>query len=318
MATSDMDSTVDEAEGQALKDAVLIAGPTASGKTVMAVRVALALGGVVINADSMQVYSVLDRLTARPGREELAAAPHFLFGHVDPANDYSTGAWLGDVRRVIADELAGRPAIFVGGTGLYFTALLGGLSDMPRVPDAIRRRWRYRLAEEGPVKLHRILRKEDPSGAMTIMPGDGQRIVRALEVLEASGKPISHWQSKSGQPTVDPRAARRFVLVPDRDWLRERIALRFSAMVEGGALDEVRTLVAMGLPPEKPAMKAIGVRELAAYLEGSLTLDAALEKAVTATRQYAKRQMTWFRNQLGPEWQRVDVPDRLGETVGLP
>lgn len=309
---------MDKAEGQALNDAVLIAGPTASGKTAMAVRAARALGGVVVNADSMQVYAVLDRLTARPQREELAAAPHFLFGHVDPADDYSTGAWLADVRRIIADELGGRPAVFVGGTGLYFKALLGGLSDMPAVPDAVRRRWRYRLAEEGPAKLHRILRSEDPAGAMSIRPGDGQRIVRALEVLETSGTPISYWQSRSGTPLVDPQSARRFVLVPDRDWLRERIADRFAAMIESGALDEVRALAATDLPPEKPAMKAIGVRELAAYLEGDLTLDEALEKAVTATRQYAKRQMTWFRNQLGPEWERVAVPDRLGETVGLP
>ncbi len=189
---------------------------------------------------------------------------------------------------------------------------------MPAVPEAVRRRWRYRLAEDGPAKLHRILRKEDPGAALTIKPGDGQRIVRALEILEASGKPISHWQAKTGQPLVDPQTAQRFVLTPEREWLRARIASRFAAMVEEGALDEVRELISLGLAPEKPAMKAIGVRELAAYLEGRLTLEEALERAVTATRQYAKRQMTWFRNQFGAEWHRIAVPGPLPVILGLP
>lgn len=290
--------------------AVLIAGPTASGKSALALRLAAETDGVIVNTDSMQVYGVLRVLTARPDARELAQAPHRLYGHVPPSEHYSTGRWLDDVRAVIADEtIAGRTLIFTGGTGLYFRALTQGLSPMPEVPDAVRRRWRHELSQRGAEALHRILRREDPDAAMTLRPSDGQRIVRALEVLEASGRSILAWQAEAGRPLVDAAAAERHLVMPERDTLHARIEARFDRMVADGALDEVKALIALDPDPAHPAMKAIGVRELTGYLRGEHGLDAATELAKTATRQYAKRQMTWFRNQLGEEWKVVSRPD---------
>lgn len=286
-----------------LRRAVLIAGPTASGKSALALKWAEETGGVIVNADSMQVYDVLRVLTARPDDAELARAPHRLYGHMHPGEQYSTGRWLEDVRSVMDDpDTAGRTLIFVGGTGLYFRALTQGLSPIPEIPDAVRTRWRYRLAEEGAEKLHRLLRREDPEAAMTIRPSDGQRIVRALEVLEASGKPISAWQSEAGKGLIDASAAERFVILPERETLYANIERRLDRMVEEGALEEVKALRALKLDPAMPAMKAIGVREFSAYLAGDVTMEEALAAAKTATRQYAKRQMTWFRNQLREDW----------------
>ena len=286
-----------------IRRAVLIAGPTASGKSALALKKAEETGGVIVNADSMQVYDVLRVLTARPGADELARAPHRLYGHVDPREPYSTGRWLGDVRGVMDDPaVAGRTLIFVGGTGLYFRALTKGLSPMPEIPGAVRTRWRYRMAEEGAEKLHRLLRREDPEAAMAIRPSDGQRIVRALEVLEASGKPISAWQAEAGQGLIDEEKAEKYVLLPDREALYRNIERRLDRMAEEGALEEVKALLALDLDPAMPAMKAIGVREFASVLRGEATMDEALAAAKTATRQYAKRQMTWFRNQLGEGW----------------
>ncbi|GAB4363374.1 MAG: tRNA (adenosine(37)-N6)-dimethylallyltransferase MiaA [Oricola sp.] len=286
-----------------LRRAVLIAGPTASGKSALALAKAEETGGVIVNADSMQVYDVLRVLTARPGEDELARAPHRLYGHVQPGEHYSTGRWLEDVRSVMDDPaIAGRPLIFVGGTGLYFRALTQGLSPMPDVPEPVRTRWRQRLAEEGADALHQILRRDDPDAAAAIRPSDGQRIVRALEVLEASGKPISAWQAEAGKGPIDGTAAEKLVLLPDRETLYRRIEQRLDRMVEDGALDEVRALLALKLDAAMPAMKAIGVREFSAFLSGGATMDEALAAAKTATRQYAKRQMTWFRNQLGGDW----------------
>ena len=289
-----------------LKDAVLIAGPTASGKSALALDLARQSGGVIVNADSMQVYDVLRVVTARPGEDDLAAAPHFLYGHVSPAVAYSTGAWTRDVSHLISSgALEGRQAIFVGGTGLYFRALLGGLSDMPAVPDELRARWRGRLAEEGPGALHAVLAERDPETAASLRPGDGQRIVRALEIIDASGRSIRHWQQRGSAPLVDPDTATRLVLDIDRSVLHARINTRFERMAEEGALEEVARLRAMKLDPALPAMKAIGVPELGRYQDGETTLAEAIERAQAATRQYAKRQMTWFRNQFGEEWRRI-------------
>ncbi len=291
---------------EAAEHAVLIAGPTASGKSALAMEIAEERGGVIVNADSMQVYSVLCRLTARPSAEEIARVPHFLYGHKHPSEPYSTGAWLADVSGLLSGpELAGKPPVFVGGTGLYFRALLGGLSNMPDVPESVRQRWQYRLVEEGAPKLHRVLRAVDPDAAMVIKPGDGQRIVRALEIMEVSGRSILHWQADRGTPLVNPATAERIVVEPQRSLLGEAIAERFDRMIENGALDEVRELVALNLDPGMPAMKAIGVRELSAALSGQISLDEAVRLAKTATRQYAKRQATWFRNQCGTEWKRI-------------
>lgn len=286
--------------------AVLIAGPTACGKSGLALRIAEREGGVIINTDSMQIYSVLDVLTARPQAEELKRAPHFLYGYVDPGQPYSTGAWLSDVRELTGKAgLSGKTLIFVGGTGLYFRALLGGLSQMPEIPDPVRQRWRYRLAEEGASKLHRVLRASDPEAAMTIKPADGQRIVRALEVIEVSGRSILHWQSVKGSPAIDAQYADKYVIEPDRTELDRVIAARLDRMLEAGALQEVKALLALELDESLPAMKAIGVREFRQVLEGSLSLDKAKELVRIATRQYAKRQSTWFRNQCGDDWRRI-------------
>jgi tRNA dimethylallyltransferase len=287
----------------AVENAILIAGPTASGKSALAVACAREAGGAVVNADSMQVYDVLDVLTARPGPGDLEAAPHHLYGHVSPAEHYSVGAWLRDVASLLqSGALEGRRPVFVGGTGLYFAALLGGLSQMPDIPAEVRDIWRERLTQEGPEALHRVLCERDPAVAAGLAPADGHRIVRALEILDASGRSILDWRREKGTPLVDPASARRILLSPDRRELARRIERRFERMMSAGAADEVRRLLAMNLSPSLPAMKAIGVGEIAAMLAGAIGPEEAVERANAATRQYAKRQLTWFRNQFGPEW----------------
>ncbi|AZO43945.1 tRNA (adenosine(37)-N6)-dimethylallyltransferase MiaA [Mesorhizobium sp. M7D.F.Ca.US.005.01.1.1] len=299
-----------------VKNAILIAGPTASGKSALALDLAERKGGVIVNTDSMQGYSVLDVLTARPEAADLARAPHFLYGHVHPATAYSTGAWLRDVMKLIDDgTLSGRPVIFVGGTGLYFRALAEGISEMPDIPQRIRDRWRYELKEQGAVKLHGLLLREDSATAMTLKPTDSQRVVRALEVLDASGRSIREWQAERGQPLIDRGSARFFVIEPDRAVLVGRIEKRFDQMLDKGALDEVRRLSALGLGRDLPAMKAIGVRELQAAMAGEIGFPEAIERAKIATRQYSKRQTTWFRHQLEPEWLRLRPGDDLETTI---
>ena len=304
VATSDMERSGKGEES--IRNAILIAGPTASGKSRLALDLARRHGGPVVNTDSMQVYSVLQVLTARPGADDMQYARHLLYGHVHPRTAYSTGAWLREVKALAGGgELArGRP-VFVGGTGLYFRALVEGISEMPEIPDTVRERWRYELAQQGPTKLYRILMREDSRAAMSLRPNDGQRIVRALEVLQASGRSILEWQAERGAPMIDVDSARLLVIEPDRGELVARINKRFDTMVESGALDEVKALDALDLDPALPAMKAIGVRELRAVLSGAAGLDEAILHAKIATRQYAKRQSTWFRHQLGPEWRRL-------------
>jgi tRNA dimethylallyltransferase len=292
-----------------IENAILIAGPTASGKSALALDWARRENGVIVNADSMQVYSVLRVLTARPGAGELAAAPHFLYGHVDPRDAYSTGEWLRDVTRLHQEgALSGKRVIFVGGTGLYFRALLGGLSAMPAIAPGIREHWRRRLSKEGPGALHAVLRERDPGAAGAIGPTDGQRIIRALEIVEASGRSILSWRSTPAEPLVDRYSARKIVITPERSLLRERIGRRFDAMVAAGALGEVGELTRLAPDPARPAMKAIGVRELQAFMAGRISLEQAVEQAKAASRQYAKRQATWFRHQLGTDWERIVPP----------
>ncbi len=316
MAISGIENSGGQAGEGRVKNAILIAGPTASGKSALAVDLAERNGGVIVNTDSMQGYSVLDVLTARPTAAELARVPHFLYGHVHPSTAYSTGAWLRDVMKLIDNgAFLERPVIFVGGTGLYFRALAEGISEMPDIPQSIRDRWRYELQEQGAAKLHRILLREDSAAGMMLKPTDGQRIVRALEVLDASGRSILEWQAARGRPLIDRASTRFFVIEPDRAALVERIGARFDRMLEKGALDEVRRLTDLGLDPDLPAMKAIGVRELQAAMAGELSFPEAIERAKIATRQYAKRQATWFRHQLGPEWLRLRPGDRAGSTI---
>ncbi|KNY34925.1 MAG: tRNA (adenosine(37)-N6)-dimethylallyltransferase MiaA [Agrobacterium sp.] len=287
-------------------DAILITGPTASGKSALALRLARERNGVVINADSMQVYDTLRVLTARPSKEEMQGVPHLLYGHVPASSLYSTGEWLRDIS-VLLSDLRGqaRFPVIVGGTGLYFKALTGGLSDMPAIPEEIRDRLRGRLIEEGPAVLHTELSRRDPVMAEGLQPGDGQRIVRALEVIEATGKSIRDYQKASGPVIVDPDRAQKFVVLPDRPVLHDRINRRFEAMMESGAVEEVEALLALKLAPDATAMKAIGVSQIADMLAGRMSEAEVIEKSAAATRQYAKRQMTWFRNQMGEDWTRI-------------
>ena len=288
---------------EAAKGAILIAGPTASGKSALALHMAKKTGGFIVNTDSMQVYDVLDLLSARPQSDELREAEHFLYGHVAPSVSYSTGKWFADVEALLSRaDLRTRTPIFVGGTGLYFRALLGGLSQMPEVPADVREHWRNRMSEEGAEALHSALTELDPEIAATLRPTDSQRIVRALEVFEGTGKSLLHWQKNTGTALVDDASATKIVLLPDRKWLGERIAQRFNLMWDHGALDEVRVLNALHLDPALPAMKAIGVREISAFFSGEMTREDAIERSIIATRQYAKRQSTWFRNQLDVSW----------------
>lgn len=291
------------------QDAILITGPTASGKSAFAVEMAKRHNGVVINADSMQVYDTLHVLTARPFEQDMQGIPHHLYGHVPASQHYSTGEWFRDAAGVLeAARGEGRIPVFVGGTGLYFKALTGGLSDMPSVPTAIRGDIRKRLQEEGAEVLHGVLSQKDPETAATLRPGDGQRIARALEIFEATGQSIRVFQARQGPVAIDPEQALKIVVLPERDLLRQRIDRRFAQMLDGGAVDEVEALLSLHLKTEMPAMKAIGVPQIAAMLAGTMTRAEVIETASAATRQYAKRQMTWFRNQLDESWLRWD-PD---------
>lgn len=281
-------------------DAILIAGPTASGKSALAFALAAETGGTIVNADSMQVYRDLRVITARPTEDEEASVPHRLYGHVDAAENYSVGRWLADVGPTL-DEVraAGRMPILVGGTGLYFKALTQGLSSVPSVPGDIRAAVRARLDAQGPVALHAELLRLDPS--TQLKPGDRTRIARALEVLEATGRPLSQWHREGVPPLIEASNAVKVFLAPERNELRRRIAARFDAMLTAGALEEVRALAARKLDPLLPAMKAHGVPWLIRHLSGEITLAEAAEGAKSDTRRYTKRQFTWVRHQL-PDW----------------
>lgn len=289
-------------------NAILITGPTASGKSALAVELAKRHDGVVVNADSMQVYDTLRVLTARPSEEEMQGVPHHLYGHVPAGAAYSTGGWLRDVSALLPTlRAAGRLPVFVGGTGLYFKALTGGLSDMPEIPEALRKALRSRLLEEGTDGLYAELAVADPAMAASLNRQDGQRIVRALEVMKATGRSIADFQGQSGPVIIDAAQARKIVVLPDRAVLHQRINGRFEKMLQQGAEDEVRALLALDLPAEAPVMKAIGVSQITAMVRGEMTRDEVLEKGAAATRQYAKRQMTWFRNQMDDSWERLTV-----------
>jgi tRNA dimethylallyltransferase len=294
--------------------AILIAGPTASGKSALALALADVLGGTVINADSMQVYGDLRIITARPTPADEARAPHRLYGHVDAAQNYSVGRWLADIAPVLADaQAAGRVPILVGGTGLYFKALTRGLSNVPPVPCEIRDAVRARLEREGPAALHAELMRRDPSAA-SLKAGDRSRIARATEVLLATGRPLSHWHREGLPPLLDASSAVKVFLSVERDDLRARIAARFDVMLAGGALDEVRALAARKLDPALPAMKAHGVPWLVRHLLGEITLPQAADGGKADTRRYTKRQFTWFRHQL-PDWTWIAPTEARAEVL---
>jgi tRNA dimethylallyltransferase len=279
-------------------DAVLIAGPTASGKSAAALDFAQHIGGALINADAMQVYTEAPILTAQPDAEAREKAPHLLYGHVPARELYSVGRYAEDARRALAESRAmGKVPIFVGGTGLYFTALTQGLADIPPIPAEIRAKARALLDEIGVGALHARLSARDPETAAALRPTDPQRVVRAWEVLEATGRPLIRWRKEQSPPLLEGWKLARFVLDPPRPLLRARIAERFEAMLDHGGEEEALALA--GLDPALPAAKLLGLRQLAAHAQGKLSREDAIAEAVTATRQFAKRQLTWFRNRMG-------------------
>jgi tRNA dimethylallyltransferase len=279
--------------------AVFIAGPTASGKSALALELAERINGVIVNADSMQVYRDLRIITARPAPADETKVPHLLYGSVDAAENYSVGRWCRDVEEAlngVANQ--GRVPIFVGGTGLYFKALTTGLAAVPPIPANIREQVRGRMQCEGAPALHSELARLDPATAQRITVNDRSRISRALEVVLATGRPLSDWHLEGLPPMIDPaRVAKTFVTCERRELVR-RIEARFATMLTAGALEEVRALAARGLDPALPAMKAHGVPWLIRHLQGEISLDEAAAGAVMDTRRYAKRQLTWFRNQM--------------------
>lgn len=301
--------------------AILIAGPTASGKSALAARLAARFGGAVVNADSMQVYRDLAVLTARPKTEELALAPHLLFGHVDGAVNYSVGRYLEDAEATLARIRAqSLLPIFVGGTGLYFKALTQGLSDIPKVPEAIRAEVRARAAGRPAEALHAELAERDPMMAERLRPSDSQRIIRALEVLAATGQSLAAFQGLKQTPLLAANLCLAIFLAPERETLHAAIDRRFDSMVAEGALMEVEALRDRRLDPALPVMRAHGVPHLLRYLDGALDLAAAARLGKADTRHYTKRQFTFARHQLpsfrwvAPEVAETDMTAALAES----
>jgi tRNA dimethylallyltransferase len=290
-------------------EAVLIAGPTASGKSALALELAQKAGGVVINADSMQVYRDLRIITARPALEEEALVPHRLYGHVDASVNYSVGAWVADARTMLAEARAqNRLAVLVGGTGLYFKALTRGLSAVPQIPPEIRDDVRARLEHDGVEALHAQLAHRDPTSAQRLKPRDRTRIARALEVVEATGRSLIDWHREGLPPLLPQGQFCALFLNPGREALYARIEARFDAMLKQGALEEVAHLAARKLDSLLPAMKAHGVPALIRHVQGEITLAEAAAIGRADTRHYAKRQFTWFRHQLPEfEWIRPEA-----------
>ena len=303
--------------GMPTDKAVLIAGPTASGKSALALALAEKLGGTIINADSMQVYSHLRIITARPTPDEEVRAPHRLYGTVDEAENYSVGRWIGDIGAVLAELVAaGRIPIVVGGTGLYFKALTEGLAAVPPVPAEIREQVRARVQDEGVAPLYAELIERDPTTAHRLMPLDRVRICRALEVILATGRSLSEWHQEGMAPLIDPSRAVRIFLPCERGELVARIEKRFTAMLEAGALEEVRALAARHLDPLQPAMKAHGVPWLIRHLNGEISIDEAAAGGVMDTRRYAKRQVTWFKGQM-KDWTAVKSNISADDVIGM-
>ena len=295
-----------------MPDAILLAGPTTSGKSALGLTLAEELGGTIINADSMQVYRHLRIITARPSPADEARVPHLLYGHVDAAENYSVGRWCVDAQAAIAQtRSAGRLPILVGGTGLYFKALTQGLAAVPPIPSDIRASVRGRLAADGIAPLYAELQQRDPVTAQRLMAGDRSRITRALEVVLATGRSLSDWHREGMPPPIDASRAVKLFLDVERADLYRRIDTRFDAMLTAGTLDEVGALARRGLDATLPAMKAHGVPWLIRHLKGEVALDEAAEGGKRDTRHYTKRQATWFRNQL-PDFVWISPGEALG------
>lgn len=297
-------------------EAVLIAGPTASGKSAAALALAERLGGTIVNADSMQVYRELRVLTARPSAAEMEIAPHFLYGTVSGREAYSVGHWVEDAAAAIDEtRTRGRVPIFVGGTGLYFMGLLEGLSPVPDIPEDIRRYWRERAATAPGAELHAALSERDPVMAARLGPTDTQRLVRALEVINATDVSLADWQETPGTPLLKDEAVLKILVAPEREALYTAIDARFDAMLREGALAEVESLAALDLDPGLPVMRALGVPELLSHLSGDMGLEDAATKAKTASRRYAKRQTTWARRFMS-DWTQVPSGDAAAALIG--
>lgn len=281
------------------KAPILIAGPTASGKSAFAIAVAEKVGGTIINADAMQVYRELDILTARPSRDDERRVPHRLYGHIPAAEAYSAARFVDEARAAIQEvQDEGRVPLVVGGTGLYFKALTEGLSPIPPIDEGIRSRWRARAAEEKSEALHAILADRDPEMAARLRPSDPQRITRALEVLDSTGRSLARWQELPGEPVVRLADARLFVVTRDRDELNQRCDARFDAMLVAGAVEEVRKLMQLNLSADLPAMRAVGVRPLVEHLSGLGSIADAAATGKADTRAYVKRQLTWLKRHM--------------------
>ncbi|MEL7231671.1 MAG: tRNA (adenosine(37)-N6)-dimethylallyltransferase MiaA [Pseudomonadota bacterium] len=303
-----------------MKPAILIHGPTASGKTELSVALAKRLDGEVVNADSMQVYADLRIISARPTPEEMQGTSHHLFGHVPGHERYSTGRWLDDASAAIADiERRGKTPIIIGGTGLYHMALIEGLSDIPPVPEDVRSEVFALKRSEGAPGLYQRLLKHDAETADRLGPNDGQRLARALEVFLATGQSISTFQGNRSKPVLDEGRWLGIALTPPRSKLYAKIDRRFEGMLMQGAMEEAKGLMAQNLAEDLPVMKAHGIPCLMAYLRGDLTAEAAAESAKRDTRRYAKRQFTWIGRQF-PFWPRVpsmSLDDRMRVILSL-
>lgn len=295
----------------------LIAGPTASGKSALALALAERHRGTVINADSMQVYADLNILTARPTTDEMARVPHRLFGHIDAADSYSVARWAAEAREAIAEaQDNGRLPILVGGTGMYLRTLIDGIAPVPEIAPEVRREVRALPVAEA----HRALAQEDPAAAARLRPTDTTRVARALEVVRSTGRPLAAWQAERTGGIGDAVTLAAFILLPDRDWLAERIDRRFAMMVDTGRDEAERLLARSDVPDDAPILRAIGVPEMRALIAGRIDRDAAIAAGALASRQYAKRQYTWFRRQPPASWHRreetqtshlVDIFERI-------
>lgn len=282
----------------------LIAGPTASGKSALALVLAQGANGVVINADSAQVYRDLAIVSARPGPAQEARAPHRLYGTRDGGDPCSAADWAEDARaEIAAAHAAGRLPVLAGGTGLYIRTLIEGIAPVPEIDPAVRKAVRALGAGEA----HEALAREDPAAAARIRPGDKARAQRALEVVRATGRPLKDWQAQKVGGIAGMVALRPLILLPPRDWLHARCDERLEKIFSNEGIDEVRLLLERRLPALAPVMRAIGVREIAALLRGEMGREQALAAARIATRQYAKRQYTWFRRQPPAEWPRFEA-----------
>ncbi|WP_176591232.1 tRNA (adenosine(37)-N6)-dimethylallyltransferase MiaA [Sphingobium sp. EM0848] len=309
-------NTPETDKGESRPRVALIAGPTASGKSALAVRLAHATDGIVINADASQVYADLQILSARPNKEEMASAPHRLFGHIDGAEACTAARWAAEARaEVDRAHLEGRLPILVGGTGLYLRTLLDGIAPVPDIDPAIRAAIRAMPVTDA----HAALSREDPDAATRLAPADTTRVARALEVVRSTGKPLREWQQHKQGDIGNRISLSPLILLPPRDWLIARCDLRFEQMIDSGAVSEVEALLARNLSPDLPVMRAIGVPEIAAWLSGEIDRDTMLERGRIATRQYAKRQYTWFSRQPPAHWPREtrQIDDKIAADLEI-